>query len=223
MCGRFVLSSPVSIIAEEFNAEHSLFDLEPSYNIAPTHKIVIVQKEGVNKLIQCRWGFIPAWAKDPKIGYKMINARSETIAEKPAFRSAFKNQRCLIVADGFFEWQREGKTKKPVYIKLKSDKAFGFAGLYSVWTSPEGEKACTCTIITTEANELLEPVHDRMPAIIPKEKYDIWLDPNVQDKDSLLTLLKPYNYPDIEAFYVSSKVNSPAYNSKDNIEPESYL
>ena len=220
MCGRFVLSSTATDIVKEFNAEQYSFDLEPNYNVAPTHKIVIIKNEGVNKLIQCKWGFIPTWSKDPEKSHKMINARAETIAEKATFKSAFKNQRCLIVADGFFEWQKEGKKKKPLYIRLKSNKPFAFAGLYNVWTSPEWDKSCTCTIITTEANELLEPIHDRMPAIISKENYEIWLDPDVQDKDVLLPLLTPYDSSKMEYYSVSPKVNSTSYNSADIIVPE---
>lgn len=223
MCGRFVLDSPISKIANEFRAEKCLFDIEPSYNIAPSQKIVIVTEEGGKKILQCRWGFIPSWAKDPAVGYKMINARAETVAEKPAFKRAFTNQRCLVIADGFFEWQKTGKKKDPIYIRLKSGRLLGFAGLYSVWTSPEGEHVCTCTIITTEANVLLEPIHDRMPAIIPGEHHDLWLDPAVHDKESLLPLLKPYDADEMEYYRVSSKVNSPANNSADLIEPVSII
>ena len=220
MCGRFVLSSPASVIAEEFHVDQYSLDLQPSYNVAPSQQIVIVRKEGVNKLAKCGWGFLPSWAKDPVEGRRMINARAETVADKPAFRAAFRDNRCLVVADGFFEWRKKGAKKTPLYIRLRSGMAFGLAGLYSVWTSPEGEKVCTCTIITTEANELLEPVHDRMPVIIPKDKHDLWLDPAEKDRDRLLALLRPYDPLEMEAFQVSSKVNLPSYNAADVIEPE---
>ena len=218
MCGRFVLCSPKATIIKEFRVDKTSLQYIPSYNIAPTQNIVIVRENGTKTLTHCKWGLIPSWAKDQSIGHRMINARVETVAEKPAFRSAFKKQRCLVIADGFYEWKKE-KTKTPVYIRLKSGKPFGFAGLYSIWTSPEGQEICTCTIITTEANELLASIHDRMPAIISQDAYDIWLDPNEHDREKLLHLLKPYISHEIELFTVSKKVNSPSYNSPDNIEP----
>jgi len=170
MCGRFVRITPIPVIAKKFKAKQLLTNLAPSYNIAPSQKILIINDEGVRQLVQCTWGFIPSWAKDPSIGNKMINARSETVAEKPSFRPAFRKKRCLVIADGFYEWRTEGKRKFPMYIHLKSGEPFGFAGLYNVWTSPAGEKTCTCTIITTEANEAVRPIHDRMPVILPKDK-----------------------------------------------------
>ncbi len=219
MCGRFVLDSSIPDIANEFHVDQTSLEYEPSYNIAPTQYIVVVKKNGIKVLTKCRWGFLPSWAKDPAIGNKMINARSETVAEKPAFRKAFKNQRCLIVADGFYEWMKKGKVKTPVYIRLKPGKPFGFAGLYNIWISPEGDELCTSTIITTEANELLAPIHNRMPVIIQKDEYDHWLNPDFQDTEKLLSLLKPFDSQQMEFYAVSPKVNSPAYNSKDNIEP----
>jgi putative SOS response-associated peptidase YedK len=219
MCGRFVLDSSIPDIANEFNIDQTYLEYEPSYNIAPTHYIVVVKKNGIKVLTKCKWGFLPSWAKDLAVGNKMINARAETVAVKPAFRKAFKNQRCLIVADGFYEWMKKGKVKTPVYIRLKSRKSFGFAGLYNMWTLPEGNDICTCTIITTEANELLAPIHNRMPVIMQKNEYGLWLDPNFHDTQKLLSLLKPYNSQQMELYTVSTKVNSPAYNSKDNIKP----
>ena len=149
----------------------------------------------------------------------MINARSETVATKPAFRHAFKKQRCLIVADGFYEWQSDGGEKYPLYIRLKSKEPFGFAGLYNIWESPDGSPVCTCTIITAEANELIQPVHDRMPVILPRDKEDFWLDPNNEDKEGLLKLLTPYLAREMELYPVTRRMNSPEYNSAENIEP----
>jgi putative SOS response-associated peptidase YedK len=169
MCGRYVLSTPAPTLSKEFGLEQTLFSIQPNYNIAPSQPIIVIANEGEKKVIQCRWGFIPHWAKDPSIGHKMINARAETVAEKPAFRDAFKKHRCLIPSDGFFEWRKEKGGKVPLFIHLKNGHPFSFAGLYSTWSSPEGEQLSTCTIITTTANKLLEPIHDRMPAIIPKE------------------------------------------------------
>lgn len=219
MCGRFVLCSPARTIMEEFRLDRTTVEYLPSYNVAPTQNIVIIKKDGTRVLTDCRWGFLPSWAKDPAMGHRMINARAETVADKPAFRAAFKKQRCLVVADGFYEWRKE-KVKTPVYIRLRSGRPFGFAGLYSMWTSPGGEDICTCTIITTDANELLEPIHDRMPAIISRDDYDLWLDPEEHDTAKLLALLRPYPPDDMELYPVSRKVNSPSYDSPDNIEPE---
>jgi putative SOS response-associated peptidase YedK len=204
MCGRFVRDSSIP---------------EMSYNVAPSQNIIIVVNDGGNKLVQCKWGFIPHWTKDEKMAHKMINARGETIADKPSFRSAFKKQRCLVVADGFYEWRKDGKGKTPVYIRLKSKKPIGLAGLYSVWHSPQGKDICTSTIITTGSNKLVAPVHDRMPVIISKDAREEWLDPAMDDKEELLKLLMPYDPTEMETYDVSTKVNSPAYNSIENIMP----
>jgi len=219
MCGRFDLHSEPAVLLKEFRIDHAGVDYRPSYNIAPSRNIVIVKDDGKRYLSQCRWGFIPSWAEDSNIGYKMINARAETVAEKPAFREAFRRHRCLVVADGFYEWRRVGKQRQPVYVRLKSQKPIGFAGLYNTWTSPEGEAICTCAIITTDANDLLNPIHDRMPAIIPKDKEDLWLDPNVREKEKLAPLLSPYPSQEIEIYDVSPIMNSPAFDSPENIIP----
>ncbi len=219
VCGRFVRITPVSVLALKFKAGKVLSSLAPSYNIAPTQEVVIINDEGVRQIIQCTWGFIPSWAKEPAIGYTMINARSETIARKRAFRSAFNKRRCLVIADGFYEWRTEGRKKFPMYIRLKSGECFGFAGLYNIWTSPEGKQICTCTIITTEANETVKPIHDRMPVILPRDKEDFWLDPINEDKEKLLNILKPYPAEEMIAFEVSTDVNSPQHNTPSNIQP----
>ena len=204
----------------EFGVKKRLINSEPSYNIAPSQDIAVLSSQGERQLVACRWGFIPFWAKDPRTGYTMINARAETVAEKPAFRESFLKYRCLVIADGFFEWQKGEKKKTPYYIRLISRRPFGFAGLYSSWTSPEGERICTCTIITTEANELLARVHDRMPVIIPKEKEDLWLDPGMHDQDILRGLLRPYPAEEMEMYPVSPRVNSPGYNTPEVLKPE---
>ena len=219
MCGRFTRTLPMPEIAREFEVSDVSADLDPSYNIAPTQQVAVVIDEGVRRLVPVQWGLVPSWAKDPSVGNKMINARAETITEKASYRNAFKKRRCLVVADGFYEWQKTGDGKRPIYIRLKSGKPFGFAGLYEVWEPPEGEALTTCTIITTEANELMKPIHDRMPVIVPKEKQDLWLDPEVKDQESLLDLLKPYPAVDLDAYPVSRRVNSPANNFPDCIKP----
>ncbi len=218
MCGRFVLFSSIHKITQEFDVVQGDMAFSPNYNIAPTQEILIVITEGKRKLIRCKWGFIPPWAKDSHIGYKMINARTETLAEKPTFKVAIKKHRCLVVADGFYEWKKEGKENKPLYIHLiKSGRPFGFAGLYSYWQTPEDGIICTCTIITTSAIPLLEPIHNRMPAIIPRDSWTEWLDPEIQDEKRILPILIPYIAEDMEAYYVSPKVNSPGNDSPDNI------
>ena len=153
------------------------------------------------------------------MGFKMINARAESVADKPAFKDAFRNQRCLVIADGFYEWVLEGKVKQPVYIRLKSHTPVGFAGLYSVWRSPEGEDIRTCTIITTDANDLLRPIHDRMPVIILKDKEDLWLDPKTTEKEKLLPLLTPYPSDEMEFYRVSPVMNKPEHDVPEVIRP----
>jgi putative SOS response-associated peptidase YedK len=219
VCGRFVRNSSTKEIAREFNIQEVAFDFKPSYNIAPSQDVLLVINDGHTRLIKSRWGFIPSWSKDPSIGNRMINARGESVSEKPSFKSSFNKHRGLVVADGFFEWRKEGDVKIPVYVYLKSGKPFGMAGLYSYWISPEGEEICTSTIITTEANEKLEPVHDRMPVIIPKTQESLWLDPGMSKKDMLLSLLKPYPAEDMDCHDVSKIVNSPKNDSPDNIMP----
>jgi putative SOS response-associated peptidase YedK len=219
MCGRFVLCSNVKTIAEEFHLGTTAFYYKPSYNIAPSQNIAVLYYEGENKLMQCRWGFIPSWAHDASIGNRMINARAESIAVKRTFKSAFKNRRCLIPADGFYEWRKVGRIKTPRYIRFKSGRPFSFAGLYNPWVSPEGRKLYTCTIITTGANKLIEPFHNRMPVIIPTDKRSCWLDSTVQDDKSILPLLKPFAAEAMEVYDVSTLVNSPSHDSPHNIKP----
>jgi putative SOS response-associated peptidase YedK len=219
MCGRFELHSAFEIIAQIFGLAGGVSAVPASYNIAPGQDIAIVVNEGgTNRLVTCHWGFVPSWCKELNDGYTMSNARGETVAEKPSFRQAFSRHRCLVVADGFYEWKNEGGQKKPVYVHLKSGMPFGMAGLYNLWTSPEGEQTCTCTIITTDANESLKPIHDRMPVITPPDKYDLWLDPGVQEKEKLLQMLKPYPDKELELYEVSTRVNSPKNDSADNIQ-----
>lgn len=171
MCGRYEIHSAIEIIARLFGISDRNIAYAPSYNVAPTHDILIAIDTGQRKLVKSRWGFLPSWAKDISDGYKMINARAETVAEKPSFKQAFVNQRCLVLADGFYEWKKEGKTKKPFLIRLKSREPFAMAGLYNGWTSPEGEGILTSTIITTDSNDLVQPLHDRMPVILSPDQY----------------------------------------------------
>ena len=219
MCGRFVRGSSISEIADEFNADYTGIDIKPSYNITPGQNIVLVTGQGGKNIVLCKWGFIPSWSKDPSIGNRMINARSETVAEKTAFRGAFRKQRCLIAANGFYEWRKTGSGKTPVYISLRSRGIFGFAGLYSTWISPAKREICTTTILTTNANKVLENIHDRMPVIISRENESIWLDYTIADKEALEPLLKPYPSEEIRLTEVSKYVNSPRNDSSDCIKP----
>jgi len=218
MCGRFEIHSAIEIIAKLFGIVEWNIDYRPSYNIAPSHDIIIAIDKGRRQLIKSRWGFLPSWAKDPSDGYKMINARAETVAEKPSFKKAFQKQRCLVLADGFFEWKKEGKNKKPYLIRLKSEKPFAMAGLYNKWISPEGEEICTNTIITTESNDLIRPIHEGMPVILPQEKYADWLRNDIDDPVLLAKMLRPYPSDELEMYEVTSKVNSPAVNTPEIIE-----
>ena len=218
MCGRFTLVSPYVAVTERFHAAAPP-DLRPRYNIAPGQDVLCVIRDGENRIEPLRWGLIPFWAKDPAIGNRLINARAETVAEKPSFRSAFAKRRCLVVADGFYEWRPAGKRKVPVYIFLKSKKPFGFAGLYESWKDPGGKEIRTCTIITTEANEIVRPIHDRMPVILPEGVEDRWLDPGEGGRERLQALLTPYSAGEMAAFDVTPIVNSAAHDAPDCIAP----
>lgn len=193
MCGRFVLVTDLKNIRKNFNIQEVFCQYQPGWNIAPGQLIpAIINHEGKNLLVCFRWGMIPSWSKDPSIAAKMFNARAETVDQKPSFRDAFKKRRCLIVADGFYEWKKEGPKKMPLYYYLKSGQPFGFAGLYETWLSPDKKEINTCTIITTAANELIAPVHDRMPVILSPEREKIWLESNAADVAALKSILKPY-------------------------------
>jgi putative SOS response-associated peptidase YedK len=222
MCGRYTLATDLKKVADRFGApmpgDEWATSVPLRYNIAPTQSVIVVGDDGKRYMKQMRWGLIPSWAKDPSVGNRMINARAETLAEKPAFRAALKKRRCLIPADGFFEWQKLGKVKQPVRIVLKSREPFGFAGLWEHWTSPEGEEVLSCTIITTEANDLLKSVHDRMPVILTPEAEAVWLDPKIQDPERLLLLPRQYPSDEMEFYPVSGDVNSPGVDKPSNIE-----
>ena len=221
MCGRFSSSSKPEQIKKEFKAAvEDPAILAPRYNIAPTQMIpVVLDKEGERIVAALKWGLVPSWAKDALIGSRMINARAETVAEKPSFRDAFKRRRCIVPASGFYEWKRAAKgAKQPFYFYLKDKEVFGFAGLWEEWTDKEtGDLLETCTIITTEANAVLEPVHDRMPVILKPGDYDEWLDPKESNTDRLQKLLAPYPAKEIDSHAVSRAVNSPTLDSPELI------
>ncbi|MGQ0604171.1 MAG: SOS response-associated peptidase [Anaerolineales bacterium] len=216
MCGRFTLTVDSDELQPAFDlSEPAPAGLMPRYNIAPTQPVAVVPNLEPRKLELFQWGLIPSWAKDPKIGNSLINARGETVAEKPAFRAALKRRRCLVLADGFYEWKREGKTKTPMYIQLKGGKPFALAGLWEVWHAADGSAVNTCTIITTEPNALTKDIHDRMPVILPPSAYDTWLTPGELPTPEALALLKPFAASKMKARPVSTLVNSPRVDSPE--------
>jgi putative SOS response-associated peptidase YedK len=220
MCGRFTLTADVSALQESFPWLGIPPGLEPRYNVAPTQPVAVVTNDGKNRLDFFTWGLIPSWAKDPSIGSRMINARSETLAEKPSFRSAFRRRRCLVLADGFYEWRKEdAKSKTPMYIRLEDGSPFAFAGLWEVWNAPDGSQVLSTTIITTEPNPLMAKIHNRMPVILPEKAYPLWLQPGEVDPQPLSALLAPYPAEEMVAYPVSKLVNSPANDLPALIEP----
>ncbi|MBN1486971.1 MAG: SOS response-associated peptidase [Anaerolineae bacterium] len=220
MCGRFTLSLDLDDLIAVFPDFVFPPDLKPRYNVAPTQDIAVVPNTGDRQVTMFHWGLVPSWAKDTAIGARMINARSETLAEKPSFRAAYKRRRCLILADGFYEWRKAvGRgPKTPMLVKLASGKPFAFAGLWEVWR-PDDTPIFSCTIITTTPNELVQPIHDRMPVILPPAAYDLWLAPGEQSASVLQSLLKPYPAVEMVAYEVSRLVNSPRNDSPECIVP----
>lgn len=221
MCGRFTLTTDPGQLQESFPWLSIPNGITPRYNIAPTQPVAVVPNDGKNRLDFFNWGLVPSWAKDPSIGNKMINARAETLQEKPSFRSAFRRRRCLILADGFFEWRQDAgaKTKTPMYIRLKSEKPFALAGLWERWDSPDGSKILSCTIITTEPNELMRPIHNRMPVILPESAYPAWMSPEEVDPAILQPLLVPFSAEAMLAYPISRLVNSPENDVPEVIRP----
>jgi putative SOS response-associated peptidase YedK len=218
MCGRYMLTTPVDALRQLL-----LFperpNLPPRYNIAPTQDVPIVRRtrDGTaRELIMVRWGLVPYWADDPKIGNRLINARGESVARTAAFREAYQRRRCLVPADGFFEWQKIGRTRQPLLVRRKDQAPFAFAGLWERWPQPGGGVLRSCTIITCPANELVALVHDRMPVILAPEDFERWLDPG---QDQGHALLKPYPAAPLEAFPVSARVNSPNNDDPECIAP----
>ncbi len=216
MCGRFTLTVDIDTVAKAFGVAPSLQTL-PRYNVAPTQEVVSILHDETKHLAALRWGLIPSWAKEESIGARMINARAETLAEKPSFKRLLQGRRCLIVADGFYEWKKEQGGKTPMYFTLPDHDLFAFAGLWDVWKRPDGQQLHTCTIITTEPNELVSSVHNRMPVILPKDAQEEWLDPQQHDVHVLQQLLKAYTASEMFVHPVSKKVNSPQYDAADLI------
>ena len=222
MCGRYSLIADLGELARRFEFDGDWLAFESAYNVAPTQDVLTVVGGETRRAGFMRWGLIPWWAKSASIGSRMINARAETVAQKPAFRDSLRRRRCLVLADGFYEWQRTGSARTPMRVVMRSGEPFAFAGLWSVWRDPDGVRIPSCAIITTAANDLLRPIHDRMPVVLPRDMEDFWLDGSIDDPGALGSVLAPY--PDdapgdapgdvpgdaFEAYQVSTLVNSAA-------------
>jgi len=221
MCGRFTLFEADKVLSKEFGVS-GIPLLSPRYNIAPSQPVATVRAASAGtgrELALLRWGLIPSWSKDPSIGNRLINARAETAREKPSFRNAFRRHRCLIPVSGFYEWRRLVRGKQPYFVRLRDEQLFAFAGLWDRWESPDKGVIETCTILTTAANAVLAPIHDRMPVILPPTEYARWLDPALQNTDSLGPLLVPFPPEDMMAFPVSTRVNAPSVDDEKCIAP----
>jgi len=224
MCGRYSLFADPLMFMSEFEIDQLPFDWNPRYNIAPGQMIPVIISDGEKRRAgQLRWGLVPSWANDEKIGYSMINARAETLTEKPAFRNLIVRKRCIIPADGFYEWKQMVKGKQPMRITMKEGHLFAFAGLYDTWLRPNGEKLSTCTIITTKPNELVADIHDRMPAILRREDISLWLNRERFDPDLLQSLLVPYEAEAMRAYPVSPIVGNAKNDVPACIEEAAWL
>jgi putative SOS response-associated peptidase YedK len=224
MCGRFARYSLSRELERIFNAHPATFEIQPSYNVAPTQEIpVIVQQEDARHIKKRRWGLVPFWAKDTSIGSRMINARVETLTTKPSFKAALKHRRCLIPANGFYEWKGKAGSKQPYYFHLPSGEPFAFAGLYEIWEDKEAPPGAgpykSCTIITTEASDSVKDVHTRMPLILKPEAYDEWLDPDIKEPGRIEEILNKGGVRDLERYPVSKLVNQVGNNSRECMEP----
>jgi putative SOS response-associated peptidase YedK len=221
MCGRYTLKTPVERLSEKFQFPE-IIPLKPRYNIAPSQSVAVVRQlpdDTDRTLAMLRWGLLPAWVKDPAKVQQPINAKAETAAEKPMFRDAFKRRRCLVPADGFYEWKQEGGRKQPVFIHMRDGEPFAIAGLWEHWAGQDGQVIESCTLLTTEPNDLLAPVHNRMPVILDPKDYGQWLDPGRQEADGVKLLLRPYPPEAMTYFPVNLRVNNPRNDDVLCIEP----
>lgn len=222
MCGRYTQTADARTLAGRFRLAKLGVDVRPRWNLAPGQEAPVVVVEGGRRLGLYRWGLVPAWAKDPAVGYRMINARVDTAPEKPAFRGPFQRRRCLVPADGFYEWRKAGKAKVPVRFSLPGGELFAMAGLWDEWTSPEGEVLRSCSVLTTEANALVSPVHDRMPVILTEAGEDAWLDPGAKTAE-LRALLVAYDAAGMHARDASAKVNAARNDDPSLLVPDEPL
>ncbi|MCI0570661.1 MAG: SOS response-associated peptidase [Myxococcaceae bacterium] len=218
MCGRYTLRTDPEVLAQVFDLTEAP-RLQPRFNIAPTQDVAVLAGDQPSRVQLFRWGLVPSWAKDPAIGNKMINARGETLAEKPSFRTALKKRRCLVLADGFFEWRPDGKRKTPMYIRKASEQPFAIAGLWETWRAPDGAELRSCTLITTQPSAMVAQIHDRMPVLLAPATWARWLGPEALAPEELAALLVPYDGEDLVAYPVSALVNMPANDVPACIRP----
>lgn len=216
MCGRFTVTTPIEELIRAFGFGSPEMPIPPRFNVAPTEPVAAILDEAPDRLSLLRWGLIPSWASEPSIGNRMINARVETLAEKPAFRRALEQRRCLVLADGFFEWRKEGKQRLPIWLRRADHRPFAFAGLWDEWRSPDGTRIRSCSIVTVPANDLVAPIHDRMPAILPPEHVADWLTAPTAEA---LALLSPLPAREMEAIPVSPGVNRPGVDDPISLTP----
>ena len=210
MCGRYRLSRRKQVVEEYFESPSDEEDWTPRYNIAPTQPVAAIRQAGQSRILSImRWGLVPSWASDISIGARLINGRSETVLEKPAFRDSFRLRRCLVPADGFYEWKKAGKARHPFHFVMKDSSLFAFAGVWDRWRSPTGQVVESCSILTTAPNELLDGVHDRMPVILPQRHYQTWLTAPATEVQRLAELLVPFDASVMQRYPVSSLVNKP--------------
>jgi putative SOS response-associated peptidase YedK len=224
MCGRFSLRARNAEILAEYFGIVDVPLLKPRYNIAPSQPVPVVrlkpdESKPKREMVLMRWGLIPSWAKDAAIGNRMINARAESLAEKPAFRAALRRRRCLVAADGFYEWQEIERKKQPYFIRFRDDRPFAFAGLWESWEGPDHAAIESCTIITTAANKLLRPIHERMPVILAPDAYKVWFDTAVENMDTITGLLVPFSSKEMEAYPVDTLVNKATHDEPGCVNP----
>ena len=220
MCGRYTQRHTAAEVAERFDLDAAPDFIQPRYNIAPTQVVPVIAERDGRTALACKWGLVPFWSKDPALGHKLINAKAETLAEKPSFKYALEKRRCLIPADGFYEWDKRRKPSQPMFIHRRDDALFAFAGLWEECKLLDGEVLRTCTIITVEPNALVGEFHHRMAAILRPEDEAVWLDPNSKTS-AVLSLLRPFAAEELEAYPVSTAVNSPLHEDASLIAPQS--
>ncbi len=221
MCGRFALTTNAAELARLFGATR-VAEAAPRYNIPPAQPVLAVRQPAGGQgreLVTLRWGLIPAWATDPAVGNRLANARAESAADKPSFRDAFRRRRCLVPADGFFEWRRRGGSREPFFVRRRDGRPLAMAGLWECWHAPDGAPVETCTVLTTDANEVVRPLHDRMPALLAPGDVAAWLDPALQDPATVHRLLRPYPAGELVAVPVSRRVNDPRHDDPQVLEP----
>lgn len=221
MCGRYTITVSIEeLMLRYWNLDTAIPFHHPKYNVAPGQMVTAIIHDGKkNRLGELKWGLVPSWADDPKMGGKLLNARSETVWDKPAFKKLIQRKRCILPADGFYEWRKDAAGKQPMRIVLRNSSLFSMAGLYDTWVYPDGQKLSTCTILTTDANELMQPIHHRMPVILKQEDEQAWLDRTFQDRERLSQMLMPFSADELRAYPVTTDVGRVSFDEPACIEP----